>query len=139
MKFKDYCQTYFTDIVFKHFFDFKGRAGRKVFWLFTLNTIIIDLVLSYFLNNLGVVGVILSVAFSILLFFPTLGLDVRRLHDINLSGWWVLIFIIPILGFVALLVFACTPGTEGENKYGPATVDVVADKVEETTTEEQKQ
>jgi len=132
MDFKNYCKIYFTDIIFKHFFDFAGREGRKVFLLFLLNQFIINSILASISNGF------LSMIFSLLILLPFLGLTVRRLHDINFNGWWVLLCFIPVIGLVALIVFACIPGTEGENKYGPAIVDVVADKVEEATTEEQK-
>ena len=126
MDFKSYCKTYFTDIILKHFFDFKGRAGRKTFWLFTLNLFIINFALSYILNNLKTLGVIIAIIYSIVILLPNLGLYVRRLHDINFRGWWILLWLIPVIGFIALLVFVCLPGTEGENRFGPVpTNDVV--------------
>ena len=120
MNIKDYCKIYFTDIIFKHYFDFQGREGRKVFWFFTLNMFIINFLLG--LISAGFISMIIS----LLVFFPSLGLSVRRLHDINFSGWWVLIGFIPVIGAIALIIFACLPGTEGENKYGSAIVDAVA-------------
>lgn len=126
MDLKSYCKNYFTDIVFKHFFDFNGRANRKLFWLFTLNLLIINLILNYLLNRFDYVGIIIGLVFSVIMFFPILGLDVRRLHDINLSGWWVLLCFIPVLGLVAIVVYGCIPGTEGENKYGPVPADTAA-------------
>ncbi len=122
MDFKNYLKLYLTDIIFKHYFDFKGREGRKVFWLFTLNMFIINFLLG--LISAGVISMIISLA----IFLPSLGLSVRRLHDINFSGWWVLVGFIPVIGVVALIVFACIPGTEGENKYGPVVVSTVAEK-----------
>ena len=44
---------------------------------------------------------------------------VRRLHDIDRTGWWILIYLIPLIGVIVLLVFALTPGTPGSNRYGP--------------------
>ena len=131
MNLKKYCEVYLTDIVFKHNFDFKGRAGRKVFWLFALNIIIFGYMLSFITDALTAI-----LYLAVLL--PHLGLIVRRIHDINLNGWWVLVLLVPILGNIAFVVLGCIPGTEGENKYGSVIVDVVSDKVEETTTEEQK-
>ena len=132
MNFKKYCKVYLTDIIFKQYFDFNGREGRKVFLLFLLNQFIINSILA------SISGGFLSMIFSLLILLPFLGLTVRRLHDINFSGWWVLLAFIPIVGFIALIVFGCIPGTEGENKYGPAIVDVSANKVEEPIVEEQK-
>ena len=112
MDFKTYCKVYFWDVIAKHYFDFKGREGRKVFWLFTLNTFIINLILGIISSG------ILSTIFTLAIFFPSLGISVKRLHDINFSGWWLLIGFIPFIGAIALIVLACLPGTNGDNKYG---------------------
>ena len=114
MDFKNYLKLYLTDIIFEHYFDFEGRETRKVFWLYTLNMFIIYILFG--MLSLNIVGAIIS----ILVFLPSLGMFVRRLHDINFSGWWVLISLIPFLGFIALYILECLPGTEGENKYGHA-------------------
>lgn len=129
MNLKKYCTAYFTDIIFKYYFKFDGREGRKVFLLFLLNQFIVNSILA------SISGGFLSLIFSLLILLPFLGLTVRRLHDINFNGWWVLLCFIPVIGVIALIVFGCIPGTEGENKYGPAVVDVVEDKVERSTTE----
>ena len=50
---------------------------------------------------------------------PTLAVIVRRLHDIDRTGWWIFINLIPLIGTIVLLVFALTPGTPGSNRYGP--------------------
>ena len=118
----NYLKTYLWDIIAKHYFDFKGREGRKVFWLFTLNIFIINIFLG--LISAGFISMLISLA----IFLPSLGLSVRRLHDINFSGWWVLVGFIPVIGVVALIVFGCIPGTEGENKYGPGVVDAAVSK-----------
>ncbi len=118
----NYLKTYLWDVIAKHYFDFKGREGRKVFWLFTLNIFIINFLLG--LISAGVISMLISLA----IFLPSLGLSVRRLHDINFNGWWVLVGFIPVIGVVALMIFACIPGTEGENKYGPVVVDAAVSK-----------
>ena len=117
MNFKEYFKLYFTDIIFKQYFNFKGREGRKVFWLFTLNLFIVNLLLG--LVSAGFISMLIS----ILVLLPSLGLSVRRLHDIDFSGWWVLVGFIPFIGIIVVLVFACRPGTKGENKYGPVPVE----------------
>jgi len=53
-------------------------------------------------------------------FAPGLGVAVRRLHDIGRSGWWILVGIIPLVGWIVLLVWYLTPGTPGSNEYGAA-------------------
>jgi uncharacterized membrane protein YhaH (DUF805 family) len=50
---------------------------------------------------------------------PGLAVACRRLHDIDKSFWWILIGLIPFVGGIILLVFACLPGTPGQNRYGP--------------------
>src|SRR5215204_5898732 len=50
---------------------------------------------------------------------PTLAVTVRRLHDIDRSGWWILIGLVPLIGVIVLLVFALLDGTPGDNRYGP--------------------
>ena len=111
MDLKKYCKIYFTDIIFKHYFDFQGREGRKVFWLFTLNMFVVSFLLSLISTGL-------STVISLLVLLPSLGLTVRRLHDIDFNGWWILIGFIPFIGSIVLIIFACLPGTEGENRFG---------------------
>ena len=56
---------------------------------------------------------------SLALFLPALALAVRRLHDLDRSGWWLLVGFVPIVGTIVLLVWFCTRGTEGPNRFGP--------------------
>ena len=120
MELKNYCKTYFLDIITKHYIDFNGRAGRKVFWLFVLNVFVVGLILGAFYRPL-------STIFSLAILLPHIGLFIRRLHDIDFSGWWFLIGAIPLIGAIALLIFACIPGTAGENKYGPVVVNTTVE------------
>ena len=98
----DYVKTYFLDIITKHFFDFKGKEGRKVFWLFALNSIIIGLILS-------AISATVYYIFSLIILLPSLGLLVRRLRDAGFSPWWALLLIIPGIGTIILLIMACFP------------------------------
>ena len=97
-----YLKTYFLDIITKHFFDFGGKEGRQVFWLFILNCIIISFVL-------GFISGILSTIFSLVVLLPSLGILVRRLHDAGFSGWWALLLLVPAIGFIAVIILACLP------------------------------
>ncbi|MDC9594443.1 DUF805 domain-containing protein [Xenorhabdus sp. IM139775] len=104
--------------VLKNYADFSGRARRKEYWLFSLFHFIICvalIVLGSVINKN--VGVALFVVYLILTIIPSLAVKVRRLHDANHSGWWVLIYIIPFGGIV-LLMFCCIEGTKGDNDYG---------------------
>jgi uncharacterized membrane protein YhaH (DUF805 family) len=62
---------------------------------------------------------ILSVIVGLGLLLPGLSVAIRRLHDTNRTGWWILIGLIPLIGFIVLLVFYVQEGDAGDNKYGP--------------------
>jgi uncharacterized membrane protein YhaH (DUF805 family) len=111
---------------------FGGRARRLEYWYFTLFhslTILLAGVVSYFamLAN-PALGIVL---YSIVIFgtlLPHLAVSVRRLHDLNRSGWWYLFGLVPLLGTIVLFVWFCTDGTRGPNRFGAdpkATVSVV--------------
>lgn len=75
----------------------------------------------------GILGMdLLSDIFTLVLLVPSLAMTTRRLHDINKSGWWQLLFLIPFIGFIVLLVWLCIKGDVGPNQYGnPVAVAVV--------------
>ena len=91
---------------------FSGRASRKEYWLFAL-------------WNLPIMFVLLMIAIELYglyylgVLVPYLAVGVRRLHDTNRSGWWLLLAIVPFAG-IALIVFFCLEGTDGDNDYGPS-------------------
>ena len=64
-------------------------------------------------------GSILTGLLSLALLLPNLGVAVRRLHDINRSGWWILIALVPIVGAILLIYWYAQPGTSGSNPFGP--------------------
>jgi uncharacterized membrane protein YhaH (DUF805 family) len=103
---------------------FSGRARRMEFWYFVLFNLVVYIVLSLIDALLGTYNIVsgvglLSGIYSLAVLIPTLALWVRRLHDIDRTGWWILINLIPLIGTIVLLVFALTPGTPGSNRYGP--------------------
>jgi uncharacterized membrane protein YhaH (DUF805 family) len=103
---------------------FSGRSRRMEFWYFVLFNIIVAVVLALIDTLLGTTtGVssfgLLSGIYSLAVLIPTLAVTVRRLHDIDRTGWWILINLIPLIGTIVLLVFELTPGTPGSNRYGP--------------------
>ena len=102
--------NWFMKVVTQHYFDFQGRARRAEFWWFYLVYLILAIIVNVIggLVHLNFLGGILSLA----LLLPTLGVAVRRYHDTNHSGWWILC---PIMNIV-FLFFA---GTAGPNTYGP--------------------
>lgn len=103
--------------VFKKYAVFTGRARRQEYWMFFLFNMIISFALSFIegiVNGPGVLGVLYALAVLV----PGLAVTVRRLHDTNRSGWWVLISLVPIVGVIVLIVFAAQDGQAGENQYG---------------------
>ena len=97
--------------------DFKGRAGKAEFWWFFLAQIIVLVVA-------GMISDILYVIVALALLLPGLAVGARRLHDTGRSGWWLLLGLIPLIGFIVLVVFwvgNSTPANEwGEGPSGPA-------------------
>ncbi len=103
---------------FKNYATFTGRARRKAYWMFVLFNIIAATIAGVIDSVLGTGGVIGGL-YGLAVIIPGLALAVRRLHDIGKSGWWVLIALVPLVGFIVLLVFAVTDSQPGENAYGP--------------------
>ena len=109
---------------FKNWNDFKGRANRSEYWYFVLFSSIISLILS--LIDMKLLGFqaesptstgTLDFIYSLLVFIPSLSLTVRRLHDVNNSGWNIL-WAFTIIGIFYLLYLEIKKGTETDNKYG---------------------
>ena len=101
----------------KKYADFNGRARRTEYWLFVLFSMVIAMVLGvvdYVLGTPGIIGLIFALAILI----PSIAVGVRRLHDADRSGWWLLIAFIPIIGTIALLIFLLLDGTPGDNRFG---------------------
>ena len=104
--------------VIKQYAVFSGRSRRREYWIFTLISAIISIALSVVDGISGNPGIFQGV-YSLAVLLPSLGVAIRRLHDTGRSAWWVLIVLVPILGWIALIVFYATAGEPGENRYGP--------------------
>ncbi len=103
-------------VILKNYVNFEGRATRPEFWWFFLFNVIVSLILNLFGPK---VGTTLSGIWSLAILLPYLGLSVRRLHDINKSGWYLLVGLIPLVGWVLLVYWWAQPGERTENQYGP--------------------
>lgn len=111
--------------VLRRWSDFAGRSTRREYWMYTLVLIIISFVL-------GILdGIILGEAalsqfltfgnvFSLATLVPSISVSVRRLHDIDRSGWWFLLAF-TIIGLLVLIYWACVASDEGENRFGAPT------------------
>jgi uncharacterized membrane protein YhaH (DUF805 family) len=103
------------------YFKFSGRAQLPEFWWFALFSFILFLLAAVIdkLPNPTTSAIIFSIAIKLLLTVPYIAVTVRRLHDINKSGWYYCVVIIPIFGFILLLYYCALQGTVGPNRYGP--------------------
>ncbi len=103
--------------------DFSGRARRKEYWIFSLINGVIIIIL-YILqmvmieSTLWLIFPIVFFLYALAVFLPSLAVNIRRLHDIGKSGWWYLIYLIPIIGSIWLLVLMCLDSEPGENQWG---------------------
>ena len=103
--------------VFNKYIEFSGRASRSEFWWFALFSAIMGVVTSILDLALGTIAAI-NLLFSLAVLLPTLAVSVRRLHDTDRSGWWLLLTLIPIVGWLVLLYFYVQKGTDGDNRHG---------------------
>ena len=108
---------------------FDGRARRAELWWFVLFSFLVQAavaVLSAIIapaDGSVALGTILAALISFIvtlgLLLPSIAVGVRRLHDIDRTGWWMLLVLIPLIGQIVLLVFFCLRGTDGPNRFGP--------------------
>ena len=102
--------------VLKKYAVFSGRARRKEYWMFVLFSTTIGVVLGFAEGILGLfpetTESILGNVYGLAVLLPSIAVGVRRMHDTDHSGWWILM---PIVN----LVIACTEGTRGDNRFGP--------------------
>ncbi|MCU0762682.1 MAG: DUF805 domain-containing protein [Hydrogenophaga sp.] len=101
-------------VCFGQYARFAGRASRSEYWWWVLFVVLVSLALA--LVGMEMVGAI----FSLAVLLPSLAVGARRLHDIGKSGWWLLIYLVPLVGWLVLLYFAVQPSQSGSNEYGSA-------------------
>lgn len=115
-----------VETCFRKYVTFSGRASRSEFWWFMLFVVLVSIVLS-------VIDVVifepeeslspLSDLFSLATFLPTLSVTSRRLHDIDRSAWWMLLFLLPVIGWAVLIYWHVLKGSEGDNQFGADPLD----------------
>lgn len=103
----------------RQYADFEGRARRKEYWMFTLFNLIFAILALVVGGLIGESGVILYFLYVLGTLIPNLAVAVRRLHDVGKSGWMYLVALIPLVGFIWLLVLLVTDSQPGSNEYGP--------------------
>jgi uncharacterized membrane protein YhaH (DUF805 family) len=102
---------------FRHYVNFRGRALRSQYWWWTLFVSVVAIIANVIQNATNIDWLFAVVALA--LFLPGLSVAIRRLHDTNRRGWWILIGLIPIVGWIILFIWYVSKGTEGDNNYGP--------------------
>jgi uncharacterized membrane protein YhaH (DUF805 family) len=106
---------------FQNYVNFNGRAARSEFWYWVLFTVLVSIAAGLIdaalfpTSDLSPVSGLAGLA----LFLPGLAVSIRRLHDLDRSGWWYLLIFIPLIGLIVLLIWNCTRGTVGPNRFGP--------------------
>ena len=103
-------KQYYVNVIFDNFSNFNGKATRREYWMFVLYNAMVITALSILDLLLFKDGrsIILSI-YEIVVLVPTLAISVRRMHDIEKSGWTLLWGIIPIFGAIYLIVLSCLP------------------------------
>jgi uncharacterized membrane protein YhaH (DUF805 family) len=110
---------YWKLVVLERYAKFDGRAARPEFWWFTLANFIIEVVLQV-LARATVLFAIVLLIYVLGVLVPSIAVGIRRLHDTDKSGWFLLLALIPIVGAIILIVFFATEGTRGPNRFGAA-------------------
>ena len=107
---------WYLKVVKDNYANFNGRASRQEYWMFYLFNMIFFIGLIVIKTVLGVA--FLSMIYSLAVFIPGLSAGIRRLHDVNKSGWFLLISLIPLVGGIWLIVLLASKSNPGENQYG---------------------
>lgn len=96
---------------------FSGRTSRSEYWSFILINILISAALVAVDTAIG--SRLPDVLYGLAMIVPSLAAGCRRLHDTDRTGWWQLLAIIPVLGWLALAVLEALDGDHGANQHGP--------------------
>jgi uncharacterized membrane protein YhaH (DUF805 family) len=102
---------------FKKYAIFDGRASRSEYWWWTLFALLVSMAVS----AMGTLSAVISVA----LFLPSIAVAARRLHDIDRSGWWQLVALIPVIGWILMLYWMVQPPKEPNRYIEPIGIDIV--------------
>ena len=105
---------------FRKYVEFSGRATRSEYWYWTLFTslgYLIALIVDAFTT-----GFLVYLLFALATFLPSMAVTIRRLHDVDRSGWWIHLSLVPIIGAIVLLIWYVSEGTPGENRFGEGSI-----------------
>ncbi|GAA5524406.1 inner membrane protein YhaH [Microbulbifer aestuariivivens] len=110
--------------VLQNYFNFRGRAPRREYWFFVLFNLLFALALSVIDTVTGLYSAEYGIGYlggiyALFVLLPSLAVTVRRLHDTGRSGWWILVSLIPLLGYLILLAFMVFGSEASTNRFGP--------------------
>ena len=114
---------------YRNYVNFSGRSQRSAYWWWVLFQCITGILIalaegggSFSSGNgsfsAGVTGGPISLIWMLVNLLPGIAVSIRRLHDLDKSGWWLLVAFIPLVGAIILLVWFCSKGTTGTNRFG---------------------
>ncbi|MBR6361170.1 MAG: DUF805 domain-containing protein [Clostridia bacterium] len=104
---------------FTHYIDFKGRSSRAEYWYVVLASYLIDIVFAVLIGiTKSAIFSTIEVFYYFLVFIPSLAIWFRRLHDTGRSGWYIFVMLLPIVGWILMIIWLCS-GSDGGNIYGP--------------------
>ncbi len=106
---------------FSRFADFSGRTSVGGFWRYAAVNFVVAVVLAV-LSNVSSVFLLLYFVYGLAVIVPSIAIAIRRLHDTGKTGWMILLGLIPIIGFIILIVFYVQP-SDGPNEYGQGPED----------------
>lgn len=109
--------NHYTDVL-KKYAVFSGRARRQEYWMFFLFNVLALILLLVLDGVLGTAPLLYSV-YALAVLLPSLGVAIRRLHDTGKSGWWILVSLVPFVGFIWFIVLMASAGQQQPNQYGP--------------------
>jgi len=114
---------WYLDVLKSKYAQFSGRARRMEYWMFLVINVLVTIVLAIVDFTVGTFSATLGLGllgglYSLAVLIPSIAVTVRRLHDTDRSGWWLLIGLVPVIGFFVLLVFMFLEGTSGDNRHG---------------------
>ena len=113
----------FKDIITNKYAQFKGRADKAEFWQYVLVYFLIGIAFTLLMNIFGGIKIlrglfmILNIVVMLALLIPSLAVSVRRMHDIGKAGGWVLINLIPLIGFIWFIVLAIKDSEPDTNRF----------------------
>ncbi len=111
---------------FQKYGQFSGRATRSEYWWFYLITFAVSILASILDTIFNIPLGLISVIYFFVSLIPTISIQIRRLHDVDKSGWYILLNFVIIIGWIWLLILNILDSTPGDNKYGPNPKKIVS-------------